>query len=322
MKKFFLVSILMGVLPLSMVAQDDDLYFVPKKKSAKTITSRMPKEAYYSGSNRSVDEYNRRPSTYEVIGNDTINDIIEFSGVQGVYPDSIESEDFALTKKMERFEDYNLSANAAFWAGYNAGLNDWGWHSPWYFSRYYYDPWYYKNWYGWYDPYYLGYYANWYYPWYSWYGGWYGWAAPYYYGYGYPYYSYYIGVGSGRLYSHTGNAGTINLRGGSRVMSSTSGVARASDRGRLSGRAAERSSSLRERTVNASRVSSTSVNRTSVNTRSVTNNNSNFNGGSRMSSGSSYSSGGGSSFSSGGGASRGGGSVGGGGGGGPRGGRR
>ena len=31
MKKLILISLLIGALPLSMVAQDDDLYFVPKR---------------------------------------------------------------------------------------------------------------------------------------------------------------------------------------------------------------------------------------------------------------------------------------------------
>ena len=34
MKKLILISLLIGALPLSMVAQDDDLYFVPKKKAS------------------------------------------------------------------------------------------------------------------------------------------------------------------------------------------------------------------------------------------------------------------------------------------------
>ena len=323
MKKIFLFSILMGALPLSMVAQDD-MYFSPKKKSAeKVTTSGMPKDTYYSGSNRSVDEYNRRGSSYEVIDVDSLNDIIDFSAVQGVYPDSTESEDYALTRKMQRFEDYDLSANAAYRAGYNAGR----WYSPWYYSRYgWLDPWYYGSW-SLYDPWFWDY-AYIYSPYYSW-----GWGGPYYYGYyhygwgGYPYYSTtYFGVGAPRRYSYTGNTGTINLRGGSRVMSNGSGVVRNSGINRgMSSRNIERTNTLRNRTVGTSRT--TTVNRSVNNTRS----NTNFNGGSRMntttySSGSSYSGGGGSSMSSGG-ASRGGGSVGGGGvggggGGGPRGGRR
>lgn len=328
MKKFFLVSILMGALPISMVAQDDDLYFVPKKKSAeKTVTNGMLKDSYYSGSNRSVDEYNRRGSSYEVIGSDSLSDVIEFSAIKGVYPDSVETEDFVLTKKMQRFEDYDISSNAAYWAGYQAGLNNWGWHSPWYYSRYgwyggWYDPWYYGSW-SLYDPWYWDY-AYWYSP-YSW--GWgypYGYYSYYHYGWGgYPYYSAYYGFGAPRRYSSTGNAGSINLRGGSRVMSSNSRVIRGNGNYHISsGQAADRANSLRNRTVGTSRTST--VNR-SVNTR----NNNTFNGGSRVNStynsgGSSFGGSSGGSISSGGGSRSvggGGGSIGGGGGG-PRGGRR
>ena len=56
MKKFILISVLAGVLPLSMMAQDDDLYFTPKKDAA---TNSYSKYDNYSGSNRNVDEYNR-----------------------------------------------------------------------------------------------------------------------------------------------------------------------------------------------------------------------------------------------------------------------
>ena len=137
-----------GMLPLSLVAQDDDLYFVPKKKSVEKVTDNygIPANVYYVGSDRSIDEYNRRTkSYYEVIGADsTLNDTISFSAEKGVYPDSISDEDFKLTKEMSRFDDYRLSDYDAFWAGYNAGRYDWAWHSPWYFSRYgWYDPWYY-----------------------------------------------------------------------------------------------------------------------------------------------------------------------------------
>ena len=33
MKKLLLISMLIGTMPFSILAQDDDLYFVPKKKS-------------------------------------------------------------------------------------------------------------------------------------------------------------------------------------------------------------------------------------------------------------------------------------------------
>jgi len=140
---------LLAFMPLSMMAQDDDLYFVPKKKaSVEVVTDNygLPKDTYYEGSNRSVDEYNRRmKSSYtEIAGDSSKVDVIDFNGQKGVYPDSLKNGDFELTKKMTRFDDYVLTDNEAFWAGYRKGVNDWGWHSPWYYSYYdWYDPWYY-----------------------------------------------------------------------------------------------------------------------------------------------------------------------------------
>ncbi len=221
MKKLLLISMLIGAMSLPALAQVDDLYYVPKKKTVEKVTDNygMPKDTYYSGSDRSVDDYNRRESSYEVIGDSLKSDVIDLTAEQGVYPDSL--EDFQLTKKMTRFDDYELSDNAAFWAGYAAGRYDWGWHSPWYYSRFgwyggwydpWYSPWYYRSWYGLYDPWYYGYYG--------WYGGWYGgWYDPWFYGYGwgYPYYwngwaHSYIGVGRNYASTHIG-MGTIRNDG-------------------------------------------------------------------------------------------------------------
>ena len=110
MNSKLLVSLMLGALPLTMVAQDDDMYFVPAKKSTavRTRTSVAPRPApvYYSGSNRDVDEYNRRGgSYYQVVSNDsTGNDIIDFNGEVGVYPDSVLTEDYALTRQMSRWD--------------------------------------------------------------------------------------------------------------------------------------------------------------------------------------------------------------------------
>ena len=302
MKKLLLISVLLGLLPLSMAAQVDDLYFVPKKKSATKVTDRenQSRDVYYSGSNRSIDEYNRRVGHFDLIAQDsTLNDTINFSAERGVFPDSTSTEDFELTRQMSRFDDYSIADNDAYWAGYAAGRYDWGWHSPWYYGGWYWnDPWFYSGYYGWYGSWYG------YYPYYSWYGPRYG------------YHTYYYTAGGGRYYTGTGNAGTINLRGGSRVMKHGSGVAR-NGSGRLVGtnRGIERSDRLRNRTVGTSRT-------TTGNRSTATRNNTNFNGGSRMSSSSSSS--GRSSYSGGGGVSRGsgGGGFSGGGGGGARGGRR
>ena len=186
MKKLLLISMLIGAMPLALMAQDDDLYFVPKKK-------------------KMIEETTER---YAAQKSDAVNnDVIDFTPEQGVYPDSLE-EDFKITKRMSRFDDYVLADSAAFWAGYEAGRDSWGWHSPFYYSRYgWYDPWYDP----WYNPYY---YTSWRYGWYDpwYYGSWrYGWYDPWYYGYagwGWPYYRHYyptyVVVGGGPRHSHIG----------------------------------------------------------------------------------------------------------------------
>ena len=322
MKKLLLISMFAGMLPLTMVGQDDDLYFVPKKKSVERVTDNygMPTDVYYSGSDRSIDEYNRRlKSRVEVIGGDsTLCDTISFSAEKGVYPnDSISDEDFKLTKKMSRFDDYRISDNAAFWAGYAAGRYDWAWHSPWYYTRYgWYDPWYYTRW-RWYDPWYYDWYYGWYDPWYDpWYYGygWYsGWYAPRYYGW-------YSGGSVGRHYANTIGAGTIRRDGGTHM-----GYRRSGSSSRYAN-GSRMSSELRNRTVNGNSRNGR-VNRSSA---SRNYDSSNYNRGTFSGNTGSYSSsrGNGGSFSSsssrssGGGFGGGGGSRGGGGGGGRMVGRR
>lgn len=344
MKKLLLISMLIGAMPLAMMAQDDDLYFVPKKNKAKaeqvTDDYGVPKDTYYSGSNRSVDEYNRMgKSSYEVIDGDTTKtDVIEFSAVQGVYPDSVAlpdslaSEDYTLTRRMQRFDDYNITDNEAFWRGYYAGRSTWGWHSPWYYSRYgwyggWYDPWYYGSWYGWANPWYYGY-RDYYWGWYDpWYFGYYGWGYPYYYGYygwGYPYY-YYGGGGNSHYYGHTGNAGTINRNGSTHGY--LGGHRSVANNGQRMGSLKERAGySGRYSSGNSERSGSGNFSGRRASGSSSTRNNSSYSGSSRGNS--SYSSGSsrGSSSFGGGGSSHSsgsfGGSRGGGGGGGSRSGRR
>ena len=275
-----------GMLPLSLVAQDDDLYFVPKKKSVEKVTDNygIPANVYYVGSDRSIDEYNRRTkSYYEVIGADsTLNDTISFSAEKGIYPDSISDEDFKLTKEMSRFDDYRLSDYDAFWAGYNAGRYDWAWHSPWYYSLYgWYDPWYYSRW-AWYDPWYYGY--GWYNPWY--YG--YGWYDPWYYGYGWYSLGYYAWYGSGRVgrrYVNTIGAGTIRRDGMTHA-----NYRRAGSSGHYAN--GSRSNELRNRTVNGTnrtgRVNRSTASRSYENSRTTYNNNPGNFSGSRSNGGSSF----------------------------------
>jgi len=209
MKKWMYFSIMLGAVQLSVMAQDDDMYFVPTKANVAKQKAEygIPSDTYYSGSSRSVDEYNRRMSSYEVLPADT-GDVISFSAVEGVYPDSV--GDFAMTRQMQRWDGYEPSSDA-YWAGYNQGRNDswgyYGWHSPWWYSSYY--PWYDYGW-GWYDPWYYGsWYGRWYDPWY--YGSW-GWGGYYgswyhrpwsYYGYGWGgYYGGYAGGGRGHHYNN------------------------------------------------------------------------------------------------------------------------
>ena len=195
MKKLVLLTILMGVLPLSMQAQDD-MYFTPKKgaKETKTVATSKVNEnmpVYHSGSNRNVDEYNRRGkfgSYFEKIGTDSLgNDIIEFHSsaedldTLAVYPyESVQydpEDDYAYSRRMNWFDDF-----------------------------YWYDPWYYR--YSGFNPYFYGHLSG----WDPWYGGWFydplfygwgGWFSPYwgwYYGYGYHGWrlpSYYVSYGNG-----------------------------------------------------------------------------------------------------------------------------
>ena len=184
MKKWILLTVV-TFLALPMMAQDDDMYFVPTKENlAKEAESYgMPKNTYYSGSHRSVDDYNRRAWSSVTPIDSAGNDIISFSPVRGVYPDSAytqSADDYKYTRKMARFDGY--SPDVAYWEGYRDGR----WSSPWYHSSYYY------TWYDpWYDPWYYGYYGyyGYYSPWrYGWYGsyyrpwGYYGWYAPRWYG--------------------------------------------------------------------------------------------------------------------------------------------
>ena len=242
MKKWIFVYALLGVMPLSLTAQDD-MYFVPSKKLASEASSvrQTPRQTgtYYSGSNRDVDEYNRRGSSYEVLPADTASDIIMFSAEQGVYPDS--AADFNLTRQMARYDGYEPSET--YWAGYNDGRRDsWGWHSPWYYSSWYpwydgwYDPWYYGyyGYRGWYDPWYYGYYDPWYYGGY----GWYGWHRPYY------AHTFYVGGGRGGYYG--GHTGTISMRNSS---VGRSGARYGTGRGSSIQSSGSRVSSARQRTV-------------------------------------------------------------------------
>ena len=200
MKKLLMLLVLASAMPLASMAQDDDVYFTPSK--APKEVEKAEKPTYYSGSNRDVDEYNRRGqlnSWYQKIGSDSLgNDIITFQGGPGVYPDSVYGDTAYVYPGSARFsndDDYTYTRRMSRWDGY---------YDPWFYSNYYYGPWRY-GWYDpWYDPWYYGY-AGWYDPWFYGYGGWYD---PWYYGYrwGYPYY--------GGWYGPYWGGGYVAYRGG------------------------------------------------------------------------------------------------------------
>ena len=147
-KTFFLSSTLIFAMPLTMAAQDDDLYFTPKRGSKTEAPARFDRETrerptYYCGSNRNVDEYNRRgklKSYYQKIGTDSLgNDIIEFregDGTYGtadldstitIYPGSEryyddEDSDFAYSRRMGRFDGFYGYYDPTFYGYY--------WRSP------------------------------------------------------------------------------------------------------------------------------------------------------------------------------------------------
>ena len=168
----------------TVTAQTDDMYFVPKKVKkvpAPRYDANDDRPAYYVGSNRDVDEYNRRRgfrSSYTTLANDSLhNDVIDFAAGNGVYPDSLgldttvtshrknfaasdydDADDYRYCRRMQRFD---------------------GFYDPWFYGySTFYGPYYGA---GWYDP--------WYDPWMYGYRGWYGPWRYGYYGYGWPYYS-------------------------------------------------------------------------------------------------------------------------------------
>jgi len=200
MKRTLLLFALAGVTPLSLMAQDDDMYFVPQKET-KVATPKENKVSerptYYSGLDCDVDEYNRRgrlKSYYQKIGNDSLgNDIIEFHAGDGTYGTEFDNDTLAVYPGSERYyddaeDDYACSRNLGRFDGF------YGWYDPFFYS--YWGSLYWRSYYGWYSPWYYGYYDPWYY------GGWYGWGYPYYYGWSAWHPAHY--------YAYRGPSGTMN----------------------------------------------------------------------------------------------------------------
>lgn len=172
MKRYIILSVLSLFVVISVSAQDDDMYFTPKKSSKASGTTQQRSAvaegsygagsydadddvAYYSGSLRDVDEYNRRDRSGQSYS--------QQDGAPAYRQDSIlvSVEDYENSMKMKRFDGYNNIALI---------VND-----PWYYDPWYYDPFYWGGRWCWpwryscYDPWYHG-------P--SWYGYWgyHGWG--------------------------------------------------------------------------------------------------------------------------------------------------
>lgn len=284
MKKLIILSLMAMVLPINLAAQDD-LYFVPTKANVKKSAEKygIPKDTYYCGSNRNVDEYNRRlRSKVEYIdGDSTTNDIINFDAVRGEYPDSLsamQQDDYKCTRKMSRWDDYDC--RDAYWHGYTDGRYD-----RWYGWGAFYDPWYYSSWYGWYDPWlYSSWYGGWYGGWYGWHGGWYGgWYDPWYYGGWYPHNHIIISGGGGGL-AHNSSSSTYRNHGAGRAVmgrlpDGSNRILNNSSANRAASRSFSSGISTRDRVNNGSRNSqraTSTVNRW-YNNQNTNRNNTNYN---------------------------------------------
>lgn len=239
MKKWLVLSVFMAALPLTMMAQDDDLYFNPKQEAKKAAEERVQKAKllaaqrarqdsiyalYWSGSDRNVDEYNRGGkllSHYQNIGVDSLgNDIISFRVGKGVAPDSIYDDEAFAEKYMRGMgDDFDCTRDLSRWDGF---------YDPWFYSYYGCGPYYWRSSYWrWHNPWRYGYYAGWYDPWFDpwfdpwyygyagWYGGpWYGWGGYYPWYWGGPMIGYvsYGGFAGNKRYNNPGRIDGSNHR--------------------------------------------------------------------------------------------------------------
>lgn len=226
MKRLFLLLALTGLMSTPIWAQDDDLYFTPSKESEEakttdTAPTKTTEPTYYSGSNRDVDEYNRRVRFRSSVQDiDSLgNDIIAFAPVYGDYPDSMYVDTTRVFPLIQDDDsDYYWTRRLCRWDGF---------YDPWFYSYYgspwrwyyggWYDPWYGPYWYdAWYDPWFYGY--GW--GWYPGYAGW--WGYPWYPGYWHPFPGW-GGTIVGNIGGHNsgGFAGSRTYSGSNRYTSTT-----------------------------------------------------------------------------------------------------
>lgn len=264
MRIHFLIALMSLCTVLFAQNEDDDMYFVPGKKEAKsekaktskkTITlvqndsdvyvdeepENEPETEFYTGKLRDVDEYNRRNTVGSQLKAHVVNDTLYIitepeneesllaNGERHGYnsDDCYYDDDFYYSSRLIRYHGRHF---------YDPFMWDYcyGWYDPWY------DPWY-----GFYGPYYrYGYYS-----WYDWGWGWHhrpgwvwgwGWGAPIYHPHYPPHHGHKPGLGHG-VGTHrfgTGrndfvNRGNSNgIHNGNRVLPArTQGVPTISSRG-------------------------------------------------------------------------------------------
>lgn len=220
---FFLLTAL--VLTPSWCRAQDDMYFTPTKEMVKKKKVQREKERndYYSGINKSDDEYNRRTQCRKFVpysvsdsllysADSIASDIISFSVGDGTYDEKVrvdtvykyvivDDDDYAYCKRLSRFDDFYWWHN--FYTPYTC-INPLRWYARWYDP--WYDPWF-NPWHcGYAYPYYSGwYYSGWYDPWFA-----FGWYDPWFYRpYYYPVYQY---GGGGSTAHNRFYAGTRNHR--------------------------------------------------------------------------------------------------------------
>lgn len=183
MKKLSLLALLFLLPATSLLAQWDDMYYVPKKKAAKPARIAEPVELeteeegvpdYYIGQLRDEDEYNRRDRAhvYGLVTEDgdttyvTAQQLLRADSLQRY--DEPEPEEYICGTRLVRF-------HSGLYSPYYWDVM----YDPWFYDPWYYDPWYYGHYgfyMGWHSPYYgyYGYYSPWYY------GGWgFGWHSSY-----------------------------------------------------------------------------------------------------------------------------------------------
>lgn len=218
----YLCMLMVVMTSVSVMAQDDDMYFDTSKKPQPSrqqfVPARTTVDEYtfspsdYCGSNRSDDEYNRRgayrrgyqqgvsgaDSTHAVAGASDVIMLDSMSAGPANYRDSLQMNAAKPEGDSQYREDADYSGDYTYYDrlkrfdGYRNNtvvvVAD-----PWYYNSWY-DPWYYgSHFYPWYDSWYYPWYDPWYDPWYYGHIGWYGPGWGFSWGWGHHYYGPYWG---------------------------------------------------------------------------------------------------------------------------------